>query len=270
MTKGSKEYIEQGKKIRQLKAVLAEHNAQLNNVTRSHQSLVSSAINAFNKYAAVVTAAIAALTGFTLAIRSLRDERNKLEESQAGLKALTGLDDDSIDWLTDQAKRLSTSMTKEGLRVRQSANEILDAFMLVGSAKPELLGNKQALKEVTEEALRLQAASKDITLNAAVEALTGSLNQYGDAADQASRYANVLAAGSKAGAANIESQSKAIKAAGTAASSANVSIEQTVGLIETLAYKGIKDEVAGTGLRNFFLALQKGSSDTNPDRKSVV
>ena len=156
-------------------------------VTSSHPTLVSRAINTCNEYAAIVTAAIAALTGFTLAIRSLRDERSKLEESQAGLKALTGIDDDSIDWLTDQAKKLSTSMTKEGLRVRQSANEILDAFMLVGSAKPELLGNKQALKEVTEEALRLQAASKDITLNAAVEALTGSLNQYGDAADQASR-----------------------------------------------------------------------------------
>lgn len=115
-----------------------------------------------------------------------------MEESQAGLKALTGLDDDSIAWLTGQAKTLSTTMTKEGLRVRQSAAEILDAFMLVGSAKPELLGDKEALKAVTEEAMRLQAAAKDITLNEAVDSLTLSLNQYGAAADQAGRFTNVL------------------------------------------------------------------------------
>ena len=199
-----------------------------------------------------------------MALRSFRDERNKLEESQAGLKALTGLDDDSIAWLTRQAKQLSTTMTEEGLRVRQSASEILDAYMLVGSAKPELLGNKEALAAVTEEAMRLQAAAKDIKLSEAVDALTLSLNQYGAAADQAGRFANVLAAGSKEGAANIASQARTIRNAGVAAASANVSIEQTVGLIETLAEKGIKDEVAGTGLKKFFLVLQTGADETNP------
>jgi hypothetical protein len=49
-----------------------------------------------------------------------------------------------------------------------------------------------------------------------------------------------------------------------AAASANVSIEQTVGMIETLAEKGIKDEVAGTGLKKFFLTLQTGADETNP------
>lgn len=112
--------------------------------------------------------------------------------------------------------------------------------------------------------MRLQAAAKDITLNEAVDSLTLSLNQYGAAADQAGRFTNVLAAGSQAGSANIASQAKAIRNAGTAAASANVPIEQTVALIETLAYRGIKDEVAGTGLKKFFLVLQTGADETNP------
>lgn len=267
MVVGSEEYVRAGQKIRALKGIIAEHNAQLRETEQQVKKNTISFgkfVDGFNRFFGIIGAAIAALTGFTLAIRSLRDEKNKLEESQAGLQALTGLDNDSITWLTAQAKKLSTTMTKEGLRVRQSANEILDAFMLVGSAKPELLGNKEALAAVTEEAMRLQAAAKDITLNEAVDALTLSLNQYGDQADQAARYTNVLAAGSKAGAANIASQAKAIRVAGTAAASANVPIEQTVGLIETLAYKGIKDEVAGTGLKKFFLVLQTGAKDTNP------
>lgn len=267
MTRGSEEYNRTMAKIQHLQGILKQHRQEIKGITTETKKAtvsIGSMVDWFNRFGGVILSVIGFLTGFTLALRAIRDERNKLEESQAGLKALTGLDDDSIAWLTGQAKTLSTTMTKEGLRVRQSAAEILDAFMLVGSAKPELLGDKEALKQVTEEAMRLQAAAKDITLNEAVDSLTLSLNQYGEAADQAGRFANVLAAGSQAGSANIASQAKAIRNAGTAAASANVPIEQTVALIETLAYRGIKDEVAGTGLKRFFLKLQTGADETNP------
>lgn len=267
MTRGSEEYNRTMAKIQHLQGILKQHRQEIKGITTETKKAtvsIGSMVDWFNRFGGVILSVIGFLTGFTLALRAIRDERNKLEESQARLKALTGLDDDSIAWLTGQAKTLSTTMTKEGLRVRQSAAEILDAFMLVGSAKPELLGDKEALKAVTEEAMRLQAAAKDITLNEAVDSLTLSLNQYGAAADQAGRFTNVLAAGSQAGSANIASQAKAIRNAGTAAASANVPIEQTVALIETLAYRGIKDEVAGTGLKKFFLVLQTGADETNP------
>lgn len=267
MTMGSEEYNRTMAKIQHLQGILKQHRQEIKGITTETKKAtvsIGSMVDWFNRFGGVILSVIGFLTGVTLALRTIRDERNKLEESQAGLKALTGLDDDNIAWLTEQAKTLSTTMTKEGLRVRQSAAEILDAFMLVGSAKPELLGDKEALKAVTEEAMRLQAAAKDITLNEAVDSLTLSLNQYGEAADQAGRFANVLAAGSQAGSANIASQAKAIRNAGTAAASANVPIEQTVALIETLAYRGIKDEVAGTGLKKFFLVLQTGADETNP------
>lgn len=267
MTRDSEEYNRTMQKIQHLKGILREHRNEIRGVTEETKKStisVGKLVDGFNRFGGIIVTVIGFLTGVTLALRSFRDERNKLEESQAGLKALTGLDDDSIAWLTRQAKQLSTTMTKEGLRVRQSSSEILDAYMLVGSAKPELLGNKEALAAVTEEAMRLQAAAKDIKLSEAVDALTLSLNQYGAAADQAGRFANVLAAGSKEGAANIASQARTIRNAGVAAASANVSIEQTVGLIETLAEKGIKDEVAGTGLKKFFLVLQTGADKTNP------
>lgn len=267
MTRGSEEYNRTMAKIQHLQGILKQHRQEIKGITTETKKAtvsIGSMVDWFNRFGGVILSVIGFLTGVTLALRTIRDERNKLEESQAGLKALTGLDDDNIAWLTEQAKTLSTTMTKEGLRVRQSAAEILDAFMLVGSAKPELLGDKEALKAVTEEAMRLQAAAKDITLNEAVDSLTLSLNQYGEAADQAGRFSNVLAAGSQAGSANIASQAKAIRNAGTAAASANVPIEQTVALIETLAYRGIKDEVAGTGLKRFFLKLQTGADETNP------
>lgn len=267
MAIGSKEYNEQMAKIRNLNTILKQHKSDLkavNDEMKKSPGFIDKMVNGFNKFGGIIVSLIGFLTGVTLALRSFREERNKLESSQANLKSLTGLDDDSISWLTEQAKKLSTTMTKEGLRVRASATEILEAYMMVGSAKPELLGDKEALAAVTEEAMRLQAAAGDIKLAEAVGAVTLSLNQFGAPAEDAARYVNVLAAGSKEGAANIASINAAIANSGVAASSANVSIEETVALIETLAYKGIKDEVAGTALKKFFLVLQTGADDTNP------
>ena len=224
---------------------------------------VGKAIDLFNKYAAIVTTVVAAITGMVLKLNQLRELRNKREEAKADVAALTGLDDASIDWLEQQAKKLSTTVDEQGIRIRQSATEIMDAFKLVGSAKPELLSDKEALAEVTKQPLILASAS-GMQLKDAVDAVTLSLNQYGDGADKAARYANVMAAGSKYGAAGVESVTTAITKSGVAASSANIPIEQLVGSIETLAEKGIKDEIAGTGLKKFFLTLQTGADETNP------
>lgn len=219
--------------------------------------------NGITKWGGMIATGAAALTGVSFTINKLRSNRDDKEEAQAELKALTGLDDDSIQWLTRQAEILSTSMEESGLRIRQSSDEILQAYMLIGSKKPELLGNKEALNSVTVEAMRLAAAAK-IDLKDAVTATTISLNMYGESADQAAKYVNVLAAGSKEGAADVSAQAATIKNAGVAAASAGVSIEQLQGTIQTLAEKGVEAEVAGTALRKFFLVLQTGPDETNP------
>lgn len=219
--------------------------------------------NGITKWGGMIATGAAALTGVSFTINKLRSNRDDKEEAQAELKALTGLDDDSIHWLTRQAEILSTSMEESGLRIRQSSDEILQAYMLIGSKKPELLGNKEALNAVTVEAMRLAAAAK-IDLKDAVTATIISLNMYGESADQAAKYVNVLAAGSKEGAADVSAQAATIKNAGVAAASAGVSIEQLQGTIQTLAEKGVEAEVAGTALRKFFLVLQTGPDETNP------
>lgn len=219
--------------------------------------------NGFAKWGGLLATGAATITGVSMALKTLRNNRDSKESSQAELKALTGLDDESIQWLTKQAEQLSTTMDESGLRIRQSSDEILQAYMLIGSKKPELLKDKEALNAVTIEAMRLAAAAK-IDLKDAVTATTVSLNMYGESADQAARYVNVLAAGSKEGAADVSAQAASIKNAGVAASGAGVSIEQLQGTIQMLAEKGLEAEPAGTALRKFFLVLQTGPDETNP------
>lgn len=235
----------------------------LNTEGRQAEGWLSRANGAFNKWGAGITAAIAAVTGLTLTINKMRDIAKEKEDAQAQLQALTGLDDDSIAWLTRQAEQLSTSMTDGGLRIRQSATEILQAYQLVGGAKPELLENKEALNQVTIETMRLATAS-GMDLRQAVDGVTLAMNQYGAAADEVSRYVNTLAAGAKFGSAEVDSVTQAVRRAGVAASAADIPIESLVGAIEMLAERGIKDEVAGTGLRSFFIKLEAMAEETRP------
>lgn len=227
------------------------------------ESFLSRMNGKLSKWGGMIASAAVAITGLSMAFSKMRKDSMDKEESQDNLKALTGLDDDSIAWLTQQAEVLSTTMDASGLRVKQSSQEILDAYTLVGSAKPELLSNKEALNAVTVETMRLSTAAK-MDLKEAVDAVTLSMNQYGASADEAAKYTNVMAAGSKFGSVAVQSITAAVIKAGVSASGADVSIEQLVGSIETLGEKGIKDEVAGTGLKTFFLRLQTGADDTNP------
>lgn len=262
-TIGSKEYVDATKRYKELNAILQEHKSNLKEVKQEQADLIDKANNLWSKWQVGITAVAAALTAAGLALSKFRKQMNEKESAQANLKALTGLDDESISWLTKQAEVLSTEMDKTGLRIKKSANEILEAYMLVGSAKPELLSDKEALNGVTIEALRLAEAA-GMNMKDAVDGVTLALNQYGDSADQAARYVNVLAAGSKFGAAGVEAQTKTIVKAGVAANVAKVPIESLVGSIETLAEKGIKGEVAGTGLKTFFLKLEGMADEVRP------
>lgn len=218
-------------------------------------SLMARASDGFNKYFGMIGAGVAALTGVTLALRSFRDERDKMEDSSAGLKALTGLDDESVTGLMDTAKRLSTSITEDGVRIRQSSVEINDAFAVVGSQRPELLKNAEALESVTEDAILLSIASKD-KLEPATKALTTTLNQFNLAGGESRRVVNAIAAGSQAGAGNINYISQAMEKSGTVANSMGVSVEQMIGLIETAAPKFAEASQAGNSLDKVLLKMK--------------
>ena len=217
----------------------------------------------FQRIKGTVIGLTAAFAGAATAVNGMRNYAKQKDTSRAGLKALTGLDDDSIQWLQTQAEQMSQTMDETGLRVTQSADQILEAYKLVGSAKPELLAVKEDLNAVTVEAIRLSQAA-GIDLNDAVAAVTVSMNQFGAGADQTAEFVNVLAAGSKAGAVGVESINEAVVKSGVAAKQAGLSIQDLVGAIETVGERGLQGAKAGTGLSSFFLNLATGADETNP------
>lgn len=261
MTIGSREYQEATTKIKYLKGILEQHRMELSNIQKSWS--FKGIADGFNRYMGIITAFAASATGLVLSFKQIISTFNDFEERVDNLSALTGLAGEDLAWLSDKAKELSTSTLEGGIRVTQSAKDIIDAFTKTGSARPELLKNKEALVEVTKEAIILSDAAK-IELQPAIEALTMVMNQYNVGADQARRIINVLAAGSKEGAGEIPYLTTAFEKAGTVASLANISIESLGAAIETLAPRITQPEIAGRSLKGVLLDLQTGADDTNP------
>ena len=259
VARGSKEWQMYNQQLVRVKAELAKINDEQKAAAPLSQRLG----DAFGRMKGLALAAGVGVAGLGASLAKMREYRDQKDTSRAGLQALTGLDDASVGWLQQQAEQMSQTMDDTGLRVTQSAAEIMEAYKLVGSAKPELLAVKEDLNKVTIEAIRLSQAA-GIDLNQAVTAVTTSMNQFGASANETDRYVNVLAAGSKVGAVAVENINEAVLKSGVAASQAGLKIEELVGAIETIGERGLQGGDAGTGLKNFFLTLSQGADDTNP------
>ena len=261
MTIGSDEYVRHARSIQQLRGIMQQHNQDIAAVGNTWS--LRGMADGVNKYFGLITAGLASITGVVLGMKQLVKSFNDYEERVGNLSALTGLAGSSLEWLSAKAKEMSVSTLENGIRVTQSAQDIIDAFTKVGSARPELLKNKEALVAVTEEAIILANAAKT-ELQPAIEGLVMVMNQYNVPATEARRIINALAAGSKEGAGEIPYLTSAFEKAGTVASDAGVSIETLVATIETLAPRITEPEIAGRGLKAVLLKLQEGADDTNP------
>lgn len=113
----------------------------------------------------------------------------------------------------------------------------------------------EGLKVLQQNTITLSHAA-GMSMNDAATALAGTINQFGLQATEADRVINVLAAGSKYGAAEIVDLSQSFKVVGAAASAAGLTVEDTAGAVEVLSKNNLKGAEAGTALRNIMLKMQ--------------
>jgi TP901 family phage tail tape measure protein len=255
MTRGTKEYIAKSKELKSV-------NAEINNVKHSTDAAAASSGGwmskmsaGFNKYFGIITAAAAAFTGVIFSIRKAVDAFNEFEESVDNLGAITGLAGDELAWLSEEAKKMSVSTVEGSIKIKQSANDIITAYKDMGSARPELLKNKEDLASVTKEALILAEASKMQTAPA-IEAVAAAMNQFNLDANQGRRIINAFAAGSLEGSAEVDDLTQSLANVGTVADDSNMTLEQTIAILEVLGEKQLKGAEAGTMLRSSLMKMK--------------
>jgi len=204
-----------------------------------------------------LTAGLAVLTGVVLvlnaAMKRVITAGTSFQDALADLSAITGATGKDLDQLSERGKKLSVLFAT-------ASPKILEAFKLVGSAKPELLKNTEALADMTEQVLLLKAAS-GIELSTAAQVTADSLNIFGKSSKSAAKFVNILAAGAKFGSSEIGDTAQAVLIAGPAARAAGLSFLQLNAAIQTTAKGGIKGSRAGTALNAILGKLQRAGID---------
>lgn len=194
---------------------------------------------------------LAGLAGVGLSLGTIIQTSRQYGQALSDLSAITGATGTQLKALDEAAQQM-------GRTTEYSASQAVEALKLMASAKPELLETADGLTRATNSALVLAQAAGS-TLPDATKTLALSLNQFGAGANQADRYINVLAAGAKYGASEINDTAAAIKNGGVAAAQAGIGFETLNAAIQVLASREIKGGEAGTALRNVILNLEKGT-----------
>ena len=212
------------------------------------ETAVGGVVKSMAKFGAIAAAAGVAATVFG-SVTKIKE----FEKSISDLAAITGAAGADLDRLTEASKEIGRTTTL-------TASQAAEAFKLIASAKPDLLGNVAALEATTQAAVTLAEAA-GLELPDAATALGESLNQFGEGADSAAKFINILAAGAKFGSSEINQTSEALKNAGTVAKLAGLSFEETNASIQALAAAGVKGSEAGSRLRSVLVKLQVQAND---------
>lgn len=256
MTIGSKEYVAAGKQIKQLKGIIAEHNEQLR-VTAGGWAGLKKAADGFNRYFAMVTAGIAAASGFVLSIKSMISGNAELSDSLSDVAKTTGLTNKEV-------KELYSSLGK--IDTRTSRKELLDLAYVAGklgyTSQSDILGFVKAADQIGV------ALSKDLGGN--VEDAVTSLGKLSDifkTDDQFGIEQALLKTGSAinalgaAGTANEAYIVEFTKRLGGIAPQAGLSIEQVLGLGATLDQLGQQTETSSTAITQLLTKMFKNPAE---------
>lgn len=206
-------------------------------------------------------AGITSLAALSVAVQSafsyFTESFMNFEEAAADTKGELGLTQEQIRELKEEAQ-------KTGPQFAKTAQEMIEAYNAVGSGKSELVATKRGLQDVTDAAITLSTIGK-MNMQESAEVVVESLNQYGKGAQDAAKFVDILATGTKVGAAKIDEISRSLVVVGPVAKSANVSFGETNALLQVLAQNGIKGESAGTALRGTLLELANSTDKSiNP------
>lgn len=168
-------------------------------------------------------------------------------QSMADLSSITGIAGDDLKALGENARKVGQD---SGLGAGTAAR----AYAILASQIDVAVIGMSGLNNLQEKSVTLAQAS-GMSIDAAATSLAGTINQFGLSANEAERVINVLAAGSKYGAAEIEELSQSFKVVGSAASAMGLTVEQSAGALEVLSKANLKGSEAGTALRNIILKL---------------
>lgn len=200
-----------------------------------------------NLFSAAKAAAIAGaiFAGVSFSIDSLKE----YETAVQSFRVIVGGTDKEFKPYQDAINQVAKDTKK-------SAVDTAAAFEKIAGLNSKFAETSEGISNVAKSAIILSKASRD-DLGKSAESLVGIMNQFSLGADQATRTIDVLAAGTAVGASSITQTADAFVNFGSVASSANISLEESVALVQTLGKYSIFGAEAGNKLKGSILRIQK-------------
>jgi len=214
-----------------------------------------SAFGGFGDLLQTLTAAFGVATGIQLfsdAVTKAKDILINYEKEVVNLAAIAGHTREEIKPLEDTIQDVAAASINSATDVAKLATELIK----LGSTPEEAA---KLLKPVNDLSLALQASAED-----AATLVKSLLNAYGEGADQAARYTDVLAESANRSALDFQGLRDAFSYLAPTAKTLGFSLEKTAALLGVLADNGIKAESAGR-LTSTALARLAGNGLTLED-----
>lgn len=212
---------------------------------RRHTNIFSQSANSMFDYAKGALAVGATIGGIAFTGKSIAD----YEDAIASFRTIVS-DLNDTQFSAFEAKIASVAKT-----TRKSTIDVAKAFENIAGLNPEFAKTAESIGAVSAATITLAQASR-MELGESAASLVGIMNQFNFEAEQSTRVINTLAAGQAVGAASIAQTAAALTKFGATAKSANVTLEQSIALVEIFAAKGFFAEDAGFKLNSGIVKLQ--------------
>ncbi len=255
MTVGSKQYIQQAANIKGLKRIIDQHNNDLSTTAKKWNMLQRMA-DASNRYFAILTAGIAAVTGAVLVIKGTVQAYAEYDDKLVDVMKTTDLTKKETIALSNELKKIDTRTAqidllalarvagKLGIRGKEDVLGFVRATDKIRVALSEDLGGD------TEESVRQLGKLVDIFKLTDKFSIEDSLLKVGSAM-------NALGA---SGTANEAYMLEFAKRVAGVAPNANISIDKILGLATTLDELGQTSEVAATAFNQVISKMFKDTA----------
>jgi TP901 family phage tail tape measure protein len=206
---------------------------------------------------AVAAGTVAAAVG----LKSIITLGNEYTANMNELQAVTGATGITMSRVGDLAKQLGSDITLPGTSAADAAaamKELAKGGLSVDEAMTAAKGTLQL------------AAAAQIEAAQAAEIQSDALNQFGLAAGEAGRVADILANTANAASGEVTDIANALKYVGPVAKTVGADIDSVATAIGLIATQGIRGEQAGTSLRGMIASLASPSGPAAEALKTLA
>lgn len=248
LNKGAADYDQQLAKLKNTYSQLQQKQKEFRDDMAQTKSILGSIKSALGPVGTGFLAAFSVAGVINKVTTGINDAWKKVvefDQKQADLAAVMGKSRSQIAGLTIDAIKYGATTSKNASEVSELQLELAK----LGKTSTEI-------KAMTKDVINASNAL-ETDLASAANLVGGQLNSYGENANQAGKYSDIMANSVNLSATSYEYLATSLPKVSSVAAQNNVTFERLNATLGTLADQNIAAETAGTGFRNILLEAAK-------------